>query len=403
MNSSKRISVSIAIVFVVILTYLTGFRSGMKTNTASVAVSGIENMTEGQASSTDFSTFWKAWNIINDKYAGTSTADQDRVWGAIAGMTASLGDPYTVFFPPKEAEIFESEIAGNFQGVGMEVGIRDGKLAVVSPIKDSPAEKAGVKAGDFIIKINDKISEKMSTDEAVQLIRGKAGTDVILTLSRKNTNTPVVVTITRAIIDIPTIKTEIKNDVFVISLYSFSANSSNLFRKSLQEFVDSGSHKLVLDLRGNPGGYLDAAVDMASWFLPSGKVIVKEEFSKGEPTKEIRSNGYDIFKDNLRMIILVDGGSASASEILSGALSEHGIATLVGTKTFGKGSVQELLPITKNTSLKVTVARWLTPKGHSISNEGIIPDYIVPVTENDIIAKKDPQMMKAIELLSQSK
>lgn len=402
------------ILAVMLASFSIGFRSGSEGARMTMGAPGLVNVDPGLQSTVDFSSFWKAWNILNDRYSGTSTSDQERVYGAIAGMTAALGDPYTVFFPPEEAEIFESEIAGNFEGVGMEVGIRDGKLAVVAPIKNSPAEKAGVRAGDLILMIDQTESASMSTDQAVKLIRGKAGTKVTLTLSRQGVTAPIVVTITRAKIDLPVIGTKddgqvaadgqpksgLRSDgIYVIPLYSFSANSANLFRRALQDFANSSSNKLILDLRGNPGGYLDAAVDMASWFLPSGKVIVKEEFSRGEPDKELRSKGYDVFTDRLRMVILVDGGSASASEILAGALSEHGVAKLVGTKTFGKGSVQELIPITNNTSLKVTIARWLTPNGHSISNEGITPDYVVPVTVEDIEAKRDPQMDKAVELL----
>ena len=339
------------------------------------------------------------------------------IYGAIEGMTAALGDPYTVFFPPEESKIFQSEIAGNFEGVGMEVGVKDGKLVVVSPIKDSPAEKAGVRAGDFIMMIDGKESFSMPTDKAVKLIRGKAGTNVKLTLVREGAKNPVEITITRATIDLPTVKTTTKTElsgtdgasdgaglrkdgIFVISLYSFSANSANLFRNALKEFINSGSHKLILDLRGNPGGYLEAAVDMASWFLPSGKVVVREEFGKNREERIYRSKGYNIFSDKLRTVILVDGGSASASEILAGALSENGVAKLVGEKTFGKGSVQELVNITSNTSLKVTIAKWLTPNGHSISEQGIVPDYVVEVMPEDVKNKKDRQMEKAVELLS---
>jgi carboxyl-terminal processing protease len=396
------------------VSYFAGFRSGTTAVDPGLMVAGIANREMGKPEEVDFSSFWRAWNVINEKYAGTSTPSQEKIYGAIQGLADSLGDPYTVFFPPKESKIFASEIAGNFEGVGMEVGIKDDRLVVVAPIKDAPAERAGVKAGDFILKIDDRDSINLKTDEAVQLIRGKAGTKVKLTLGREGAKNPIEITITRARIDLPTVKTTIKEEVaggeggtglrkdgvFVISLYSFSANSANLFRNALKEFIDSDSHKLVLDLRGNPGGYLEAAVDMASWFLPADATIVREEFGKGRADHEYKSKGYDIFNDSLKMVVLVDGGSASASEILAGALSEHGVAKLVGTKTFGKGSVQELVQITPETSLKVTIAKWLTPKGVSISNQGITPDYIIPVTEEDIKNKKDPQMDKAIELLS---
>jgi carboxyl-terminal processing protease len=402
MNSSKRISLAVAVLIVLGLTYTVGFKFGEKSIPAESLIASVTNK-NGSIDNVDFATFWKAWKILDDKFssAATSTTNQERVWGAIKGMTESLGDPYTVFFPPAEAEIFKSEIAGSFSGVGMEVGVKDGRLAVVSPIKGSPADKAGVRAGDFILKIDDADSITMSTDNAVKLIRGKRGTVVALTLSREGEKAPLVISITRDIIDIPTIKSEkTKDGIFVISLYSFSANSANLFRDALKEFVASGSNKLIFDLRGNPGGYLEAAVDMASWFLPSGKVIVSEQSQSGSIDKDFRSKGYDIFTDKLRMVILVDGGSASASEIVAGALSEHGKAVLVGAKTFGKGSVQELIPITDDTSIKVTVARWLTPKGRSISHEGITPDHLVPVTPDDLKAKKDVQMEKAVEILN---
>ncbi len=416
MNSSKRLSLGAVLIVVIAVSYFVGFQSGRVSVPPPNLATSIINKDIGKSTNVDFSTFWTAWNIIDQKYAGTTTVDQDRVWGAIEGMTASLGDPYTVFFPPAESKIFQSEIAGNFEGVGMEVGVKDNKLVVVAPIKDSPAEMAGVRAGDFILMINSKESLTMPTDKAVQMIRGKAGTNVKLTLVREGVKNPIEVTITRATIDLPTVKTTTKNEtvggdnvggvalrrdgIFVISLYSFSSNSANLFRNALKEFINSGSHKLIIDLRGNPGGYLEAAVDMASWFLPSGKVVVREEFGRDREERAYRSKGYNIFSDKLRTIILVDGGSASASEILAGALSENGVAKLVGTKTFGKGSVQELVNITPDTSLKVTIAKWLTPKGHSISQQGIRPDYVVEVTPEDVKNKKDKQMDKAVELLS---
>jgi carboxyl-terminal processing protease len=315
-------------------------------------------------------------------------------------LAASLGDPYTTFFPPKQNKSFQSDISGNFEGVGMEVGVKDNQLTVVAPLKGTPAYNAGIKAGDKILKIDDKPSSGMSADEAVTLIRGKEGTKVAVTLSRKDVKEPIVVTLTREVINIPTIDTEQKpNGIYLIRLYNFSAISPEMFREALKKFAESGSDKLILDLRGNPGGYLDAAIDMASWFLPPGEVIVKEDFGLGKEQGVHRSIGHQAFNNNLKMVILIDQGSASASEILAGALSEHGVAKLVGTKSFGKGSVQELVPITPDTSLKVTIARWLTPNGISISAGGLTPDVEVKMTEKDFTAGKDPQMDKAIEIL----
>lgn len=354
------------------------------------------------AGGADFDAFWKAWNVLNEKYiAATSTipSDQEKVWGAIAGLASSYGDPYTVFFPPKEATIFQSDVNGNFGGVGMEIGIRNGVLAVVSPLKNTPAERAGLKAGDTILEIDGVRSVDTPVDEAIQKIRGKQGTSVKLKIGREGIS-PFEVSITRDIINIPVIDTKIRSDgVFVISLYTFAATSPNAFRDALQEFTKSGSDKLILDLRGNPGGFLEAAVDIASWFLPQGKTVVRESFKDHGNEQVYRSKGYDIFTDKLKMVILINGGSASASEILAGALREHGKAVLVGEKSFGKGSVQELVPITTDTSLKVTIARWLTPNGVSISEEKLAPDYEVKMTAEDAKAGKDPQMEKAAELL----
>lgn len=368
---------------------------------------------------TDFSPFWEAWRVLNEKYVShaTSTSDQEKVWGAISGLAASLKDPYTVFLPPEESKYFESEIAGNFEGVGMEIGIKDETLTVVAPLKGTPAERAGVRPGDKILKINDEVSSSLKVEEAVKRIRGPRGSVVRLTLIREGKKEPFELSIVRDTIDIPTIDTELKsglaagktgseqngllsNGVFVITLYNFSANAPRMFRDALREFVESGSTRLLLDLRGNPGGFLEAAVDIASWFLPAGVPVVIEDFGKKGERRVHRSRGYDVFNANLRMAILVNNGSASASEILAGALREHGKATLVGGKTFGKGSVQELVKLTPDTSLKVTVARWLTPKGVSISEGGLTPDLEVKLSSDDAEKGRDPQMERALQLLT---
>jgi len=376
-------------------------------------VSGVTGKNSPIADQVDFEPFWKAWNVLNEKYvppdaSATSTNDklifnQKLVWGAIEGLAAGVGDPYTAFFPPEDTKIFKSDISGNFEGVGMEIAIKDDVLTVIAPLNGSPAEKAGVKAGDKIIEIDAKTTRDLSVEEAVSQIRGPRGTSVKLTLVRAKMDEPLTISVTRDVIDIPALKTETKvgerGSVFVIHLYSFSASSPTLFRDALEKFANSGTDKLIIDLRGNPGGYLEAAVDMASWFLPEGKVVVREYFGEGKEEEVHRSKGYDVFSENLKIVILIDGGSASASEILAGALREQKKIPLVGEKTFGKGSVQELVDITRNTSLKVTVARWLTPNGLSISERGLEPDYKVSITKEDIEKSRDPQLEKAIEIV----
>ncbi len=349
----------------------------------------------------DFEQFWRAWNVINDKYVPTkhdAVSNQEKVWGAISGLANSLGDPYTYFLPPQEKSLFEQDVQGSFGGVGMQIGAKDGFLTVIAPLKDSPSERAGIMKGDKILKIDNATTTEMTVDKALYLIRGEVGKPVKLLLYRDGVTEPFEVKVVREVISLPTIDTEKRGDVFIIRLYGFPATGAELFRGALREFAQSGATKLVLDVRGNPGGYLEVAVEMASWFLPQGKVIVSEE-EKGGAGRVYRSKGYNVFGDDFRFIILADGGSASAAEILAGALQEHGIATLVGTKTFGKGSVQELVPITEDTSLKITIARWITPNGTNLSAGGLEPDVKVDITKEDIENDRDPQLDKAIELL----
>ncbi|GMQ95217.1 MAG: S41 family peptidase [Patescibacteria group bacterium] len=396
----KRLTLLIIAVFVVGSSFSAGFYA------RELGIWGaVETLPQGaeetRFAEIDFSAFWEVWDLVNEKHVSSNgPTDQEKVWGAVSGLVGSLDDPYTVFFPPREAEYFESEVRGNFEGVGMEIGIRDKVLTVVAPLKGTPAERAGVRAGDKVIKIDDTSTFSLTIDESVDLIRGERGTPVVLTIVREGEDEPFEVEIIRDVINIPTISTEKRDDgVFVIQLYNFSASSPSLFRSALREFVESKYDKLVLDLRNNPGGYLEASIDMASWFLPAGKVVVRETSRGANDEKLYRSKGYNIFSDDLKFAILINRGSASASEILAGALSEYGKATLIGEKTFGKGSVQELIPVTEGSSLKITIARWLTPSGISISGNGLTPDIEVEITKEDIEEGKDPQLERAIEVL----
>lgn len=388
---------------VLVVVFFLGSYVGGKSNTA--AVGTIEIPADIPLTDKQFEPFWKVWRVLSEKYVAASSTDtQERVWGAIQGLASSQNDPYTVFFPPEQSKTFKSDIAGNFEGVGMEIGLKDGILTVITPIKGSPAERAGIRSGDKVIKIDGTDTYGLTVDKAVKLIRGTKGTVVKITIVREGVSEPIEKPITRDRIDIPTLETEIRGgDVFIIRLFSFTAQSPDLFRNALRSFLQSGTRKLVIDLRGNPGGYLDAAWDIASWFLPAGKPIVIEDFGGKGDNKVYRSKGYDVlntyFGKNYKVVVLVDAGSASAAEILAGALQEQGVAQLVGVKTFGKGSVQELVEITPETSLKVTIARWLTPKGHNLSHDGLNPDFDVKITQKDIDAKKDPQLEKALEII----
>lgn len=383
--------------------FFAGLQLGSQDTEASVLAS-LSFTSYEQPEDLDFSAFWKAWHLLEEKYSPATTSDSitndERVWGAIEGLAKSYDDPYTLFLPPADATMFEEDISGAFGGVGMEVGMRDGLITIIAPLKDTPAEEAGLRAMDRIITIDDVTTKGMSIDEAIRLIRGEIGTEVVLGIARESEGELLEIPVTRGEIRIPTVETTARPDgVFVIELYNFGRTAPQEFQQALREFILSGSTDLVIDLRSNPGGYMEAAVDVASWFLPMGKIIVQEKFgSEGHNTVH-RSRGYNIYRDHWNIVVLINEGSASASEIVAGALSEHDRATLIGKQTFGKGSVQELVDVTPSTSLKVTVARWLTPLGNSISPDGLAPDIEVDLTVEDLEADRDPQLEKAVEFL----
>jgi len=388
-----------------VATFFSGLHMGSDTRQEASIFSFFTRDTKSvPAHEVDLREFWRVWNLLEEKYVDpsitTSLSNEEKIQGAIDGLVRSYGDPYTSYLPPAEASMFEDDISGNFSGVGMEVGMREGIVTVIAPLPSSPAERAGLMAGDTLVRIDGKSTESMSIDEAVRLIRGEKGTNVTLTIFRKGDDEFRDFTITRDTIAIPTSKTEVKDDVFIISLYSFNAISEAEMQYALREYIRSGKKKMILDLRGNPGGYLQSAVSISSYFLPIGKTIVREHF--GDSSREVvyRSSGKEIgsFKPE-SFVVLVDGGSASASEIVAGALQEHGVARIVGSQTFGKGSVQELVQLEGGSSLKITIARWLTPNGTSISDGGLTPDIVVERTAQDRIDENDTQLKAALEFL----
>lgn len=378
------------------------------TNIISPSSSITTTVQSGRGERADLSQFWKAWDVLEEEFVQTHSSsslptEQEKIYGAIEGLVASYDDPYTIFFPPQDAQIFNENVSGSFEGVGMEIdNDKDGRLIVISPLKGSPAERAGIMSGDVIVAIGATSTVGLASHDAVKIIRGPKGSTVKFTVLRKDVQKPISISVVRDTIAIPTINAYKRADgIFTIELYSFSANSANLFRDALRQFVQSGSRLLLLDVRGNPGGYLDAAVQMASFFLPVGDTIVTED-SRGKGTNVVhRSYGYNVFSTmyGFHMAILVDQGSASASEILAGALQQHDVATLVGTRTFGKGSVQALVDLGGGAELKVTVARWLTPNGSSISDGGLDADIKVERTQEDRAAQRDPQTDAAVKYL----
>jgi carboxyl-terminal processing protease len=397
-----KIILAICSVLLLLSFFVIGMYVGYKYRPSVEKVVGVTNKSD-PAIPADFEPFWKVWNIIDKEYAGAKdVTNAQRVDGAIKGLVGSLGDPYSVYFPPQDSKDFKDTIAGSFEGIGMELGMKDKILSVIAPLKNTPSEKAGIRAGDKILKINDTVTSDMSIDKAVSLIRGAKGTPVRLTIFHDGAQKPVEISVVRDVINIPTIDNKLRPDgIYVISLYNFSASSANYFEKAVQDFIKSGSDKLVIDLRGNPGGYLDSAVSIASMFLPEGDTVVSENSGKEGDTPTIyRSKGYGLVDTKkVKIVILVDKGSASASEILAGALHEHGIAKLIGETTYGKGSVQKVMDVTDSTILKLTIAKWYTPNGISISKKGIEPDIKVVATEDDFKSGKDPALNRAASFL----
>lgn len=346
----------------------------------------------------NFDLFWDVWDKLEKNYVNKDTlSEKEMLYGAINGLVASTKDPYTVFMDPKQAETFDSDMAGVFQGIGAEIGIKKDRLVVIAPIPDSPAQKAGIRSGDFIASINGTSTQGMTTDQAVNLIRGPKGTEVKLIILHAGDEKPVEIKIIRDVIKINSVKTEMRKDgIFVITLSSFNNDTDELFSKAASEIVAKKPKGIVLDLRNNPGGYLETAINVASYWVATG-TIVSERFAD-KKVNAYESRGISLLK-NYKTVVLVNQGSASASEIVSGALQDYKKATIVGKQTFGKGSVQVLETLKDGSSLKVTIAQWLTPQGNNITEKGITPDKIVDFTADDYENNKDPQLEEALKIL----
>lgn len=402
--NSKKIIYFIALVaaFAVIFGLGAWFESRQLNNHIAqleTTISGLQSFVK-QPGNVDFALFWNAYEQLQQNYMDPSKIDNQKVvYGAIDGMTNSLGDPYTEFFTPAQAQRFQQDLTGSFEGIGVEVDMKNGFLTVVAPLKGTPGEKAGLKSGDIIMKIGGQDTSNMNTDEAVNLIRGPRGTSVTLSIFRDGWSNPKDFKITRDTINVPLVEWSIKNsDVAYVKINQFDQNLSADFKKTALEILQSPAKKIVLDLRNNPGGYLETAQDVAGWFLKNGQTITIEDFGKGKIQQTFKANGNANFA-NYPMVVLINQGSASASEILAGALRDDRNIKLIGTKSFGKGCVQEVFDLPGGSFLKITIANWLTPKGGSISNVGLAPDVKVDLTDQDIQAQKDPQLDKALEII----
>jgi carboxyl-terminal processing protease len=393
-----------AIVILVCVSFFAGTVYSKYKSSKSASSSAIESLLvkshdKDQPQNVDFSLFWEAWNLLNEKYVDTTKIDQQKmIYGAISGMVKSIGDPFSSFMNPEESQQFSQELEGTFEGIGVEIGMKSDILTVISPLQGSPAEKAGMKAGDKILKVGDKLTSDMSVDEAVSLIRGPKGTDISLTILHDKSNAPIEVKITRDQINVKSVTLEWKdNNIAVIKISKFGDDTISGMNQIASQVVSQKAKGIILDLRNNPGGYLEAAVEVSSKFIPAGKVVVSEE-ERGGGKKEYDARGGDILS-GIPVTVLVNGGSASASEITAGALRDDLGTKLIGKKTFGKGSVQELEKLSGGSNLRVTIARWLTPNGDYIMEKGIDPTIDVDLTDADYNSNRDPQMDKAMEVI----
>jgi carboxyl-terminal processing protease len=389
------------LVLVILVSFGLGILAGRLTVKPQI-IFGVSHPEEGKPPEADFSLFWQTWATLQEKFVNEEKFDyQKMLYGAISGMVKALGDPYTVFFSPEETKQFEEDISGKFEGVGMEIGMRENELTIIAPLEGTPAQRAGLRAGDKILKIEDKLTADLTIDTAVSLIRGPKGTEVTLTIFREGWETPKEITITRAVIEIPSLKWELLDgEIAYLKLYHFHQKAGINFREAAFEILDSPAKKIILDLRNNPGGYLEVSQDIASWFLERGQIVVIEDFGGGKEQKEYKAEGAELFLE-YPIVVLINQGSASASEILAGALRDNRGIKVIGETSFGKGSVQELENLEGGSSLKVTIAKWRTPKGEILTDKGLEPDIKIEMTEEDYEEGRDPQLDKAIEIIKQ--
>ncbi len=360
-------------------------------------VAGIGDTPAWLSQDVDFRMFWEVWKLVENSYVDQPVSEKSLYYGSLLGMLGGLGDQYSQFFDTEMAEAFNQQIEGTFYGIGAELGLNEaGAIVVIAPFNDAPAGRAGILAGDAIAKIDGVETVGMTVNEAVQRIRGELGTPVTLTIVRSG-GTAFDVAITRDEIKIDSVKHEIREDgVGVIEIAMFNDDTVYLFEQAAQEMVQEGVTDLVIDLRNNPGGYFDGAIDLAAYWIEDQTAVMEE--IRGVRT-EFKADGIPRLKD-MNTVVLVNGGSASAAEILAGALQDYGFATLIGEKTFGKGSVQEYHELPDGSAVKITVARWLTPLGRSIEKNGITPDVVVEFTLEDFNAGQDPQLEEALDILA---
>ncbi len=378
-------------------------------DTGGVDVRKIVNLySNSRSEEVVFDQFWNVWKMVSDKYVDRPVDEVQLFYGAIKGMVASLDDPYSVYMPPKNAESFAKDLAGEFEGIGAEVGIREGRITIIAPLPGSPAEQAGVLPKDVIMAIDGTDTTDMELPDAVSLIRGEGGTQVMLTILREGEGDLIDIPVTRDTITVPTVAWEMKeNNIAYLRISYFNQETWSEFDKAVKEITLESPRGVILDLRSNPGGFLETSVNVASEWLAPDTLIVSEG-SVDREYHEFYAKGKHRFRD-YPTVVLVDNGSASGSEIVAGALQDHDAATVVGMQTFGKGSVQDFEVLPDGSALKLTIARWYTPLNRQIDGQGIEPDVTIEELfiqepaeiEGDTPTAIDKGLEKAIEILSQ--
>ncbi|MNX77844.1 putative CtpA-like serine protease [compost metagenome] len=376
-------------------TALIGFVAGTRSNDIIAAIGPVFGI-KVHTGTLDLSSVQTTYQKLAANYDGELDT-QKLVEGASRGLVEAAGDPYTVYMDAKEAADFNNDLSGNIGGgIGAEIGLREEKPTIIRVLKDNPAEKAGLAAGDQIVAVNDQTAVGQTVDKVVGNVRGEAGTTVKISVLRSGV--PKEFTVTRSVINNPSVDSKVENGIGTLTISRFDSQTGALARKAAQQFKDQGVKSVILDLRGNGGGYLGAAQDVAGLWLDE-KVVVSER-TGGKTTEELKT-GKDALLAGIQTVVLVNGGTASASEIVAGALQDYGVATLLGEKTFGKGSVQQVLDLGAGTVLKVTIAKWYTPKGNNINKEGIEPDQTVVLGQADASSGNDPQLQAALKLLGE--
>ncbi len=395
-------SILIFVITLMVAVFYVGFAAGamVESNTnGQVSIGDLVNRDNRDfySEDVDFNLFWQVWDVVKESYLEQPVPDLDLFYGSLHGMVEGLNDPYSVFFDPEETEEFNQDLDGTFFGIGAEIGMRDDVVVVEAPLPNSPASQAGVLAGDIILAVDGEDTFGWSVYDAVQNIRGERGVPVTLTLLAESDDQPRDIVIVRDEIVIDSVEWEIRDDeIAIVSVSMFNSDTNRLFNQAVQDILRENPQGLIIDVRNNRGGLLDAVIRMADFWIDDDVVVV-ERMKDSEFT--LQTNPGSVLAD-IPTVVLINGGSASASEILAGALQDYGLATLIGQTSFGKGVVQEYQEFSNGSAVKITVAEWLTPKGRAINEVGIEPDIQVEFTVDDFNEGKTPQLDAAIDYLT---